>query len=146
MSDVLIRGTLSLVAGLAAQVAERRDFDWPAYAIWTAVVVALVVTTLLVLRYVRRTTIEGDGEDDTTLFDLGELCDLRDRGELTQEQYERLSEAALTAIDPLHVLNELRELRDSGRLRVPDYDTLRARAVERIKAANSAGTSAGAAK
>jgi len=133
MSDVLISAAQSLLAQSAAQVAEPGAFDWQAYAIWTAVVVFLVGATLILLRYVRRSTIEAETDAAAPLFDLGELCELRDRGELTQEQYERLSDAALAAIPPLSVLTELRELRDSGRLRVPDYDKLRARAVERIK-------------
>ncbi len=75
------------------------DADPETLLIWAAVLVAVIVVAVPATRAVRRRWLnpETSSSPDWTLQDLRAL---RDKGELTDEEFEKLKEAAIAGVRP----------------------------------------------
>jgi len=68
----------------------------PIYA-WSLLLIALLIGGFVVVLLVRRRATGGDAEAPQT-FSLSELRQMRDSGQITAEQYEKLREAVIAGM------------------------------------------------
>ena len=127
-------------ATAVAQVDPQPDFNYLRFGFWFGVVIFLVALTLFVMKRVRASALAPDSLEDDSAFDLERLCVLRDSGDLTSDEYTRLSGLALEKSPALELLTLIRELRDKGVLPVPEYEAFKERVVRRVKEEEDSGT------
>ncbi|TVQ56789.1 MAG: SHOCT domain-containing protein [Phycisphaerales bacterium] len=66
---------------------------------WLLLLLGLVVVGVLVMVWIRRTFLAGNsGSDDVQGFTLRSLRDMRDRGEISEEEYERARNAMISRV------------------------------------------------
>ncbi len=124
---------LHLCATASDPLAPKPEFDYAAFAWLFGVVVVLVSLTLVLMKYARKSAIEDPSGGGEPTFDLVRLCELRNSGELTIPEYERLSRLALEQAPMLELLPQLRQLRDTGELPVPEYEKFKKVVIRRVK-------------
>ncbi|GEM_PF-3929189 len=75
--------------------AER--IDWPAIAFWLGLLAALITGAALVVWFLRGKTIRGSDDASAMGFTLQDLREMRERGDLTEVEYQAARTAALGA-------------------------------------------------
>jgi len=98
---------ISLCAVASVPATRKADLDFVSLALWFVVVVVLVSLTLILMKYARKSAIEDPSSSTQPTFDLGQLRRLRDAGELSVPEYEKLKQDAIRQVPALDMLTQL---------------------------------------
>lgn len=74
--------------------AAPRQIDWPEISLWLGVLAVLVVAAGIAVALVRR-GVRNSGSAGSPAFTLQDLREMRDRGDLTEVEYQAARTAAL---------------------------------------------------
>ncbi len=98
--------------------------------------IVAIAAALLIVRWVRR---RGDRAVSPGSFTLGQVVELRERGELTEIEYIQLRNIVLSRLPdrPDFTLHELRQMRQRGEVSEQEYELVRAVMLARLRAGGS---------